>query len=152
MTVIGSNGISRCNHQTLSLQGGCSDCSWDQPLFKILWTIKSGLIAKGAVEIVAECQEDFCCGYVAEAKAPESCCFPWCVYSLYWKCLTCEYIPEEEQRPSVTVLNSVWGRDVWLKLSVLRNLFWKLLIFKLKKEQRSSKVFSKHFREFCRRN
>lgn len=78
------------------------------------------------MEIAAECQEDFCCDYVAEAKAPESRWFPWCVYCLYWKCLTCEYIPEGEQRPSVTAagaLNSVWGRNIWLKLSVSRNLF-----------------------------
>lgn len=37
---------------------------------------QAGFIAKAAVEIAAECQEDFCCGYVAEAKAPESCWFP----------------------------------------------------------------------------
>lgn len=40
--------------------------------------------------------------YVGESKAPESCWFPRRVYCLYWKHLTCEYIPEKEQRPSVT--------------------------------------------------
>lgn len=29
------------------------------------------------------CQEHFCCISAAEAKSPESCWFPWCVYCLH---------------------------------------------------------------------
>lgn len=115
-SVTESHQISSCNQQTLSLWGDYCCLQLRPPSIQNPQNNKVWFSSKGwCGDCCWVCHKDFCCRYEAEAKSPESCWFPWCVYCLYWKQV---WLVNIHQKGSGDQWDSCWGLELYLGQSL----------------------------------